>query len=224
MEPLYYQTPYVKEFDAIVTACRPAKHGFEVELSQTGFYPEGGGQPSDTGRIGEVHVTHVEEKHGVVVHETDAPLEVGSTVHAAIDWEQRFSNMQQHTGEHIISGLIHAAYGYDNVGFHMGHDEVTVDLNGPLNWEQLKEIEKKANAVVWANLPAQVTYPGGGIENDRLPQQERADRSGPHRRDSGGGYLCLLRHTRGLHGRDRRDQGAFPDELQGRRAFLHALW
>ena len=82
MEPLYYQTPYVKEFDAIVTACRPAKHGFEVELSQTGFYPEGGGQPSDTGRIGEVHVTHVEEKHGVVVHETDAPLEVGSTVHA----------------------------------------------------------------------------------------------------------------------------------------------
>ena len=160
MEPLYYQTPYVKEFDAIVTACRPAKHGFEVELSQTGFYPEGGGQPSDTGRIGEVHVTHVEEKHGVVVHETDAPLEVGSTVHAAIDWEQRFSNMQQHTGEHIISGLIHAAYGYDNVGFHMGHDEVTVDLNGPLNWEQLKEIEKKANAVVWANLPVQVTYPG----------------------------------------------------------------
>ena len=147
-------------FDAIVTACRPAKHGFEVELSQTGFYPEGGGQPSDTGRIGEVQVTHVEEKHGVVVHETDAPLEVGSTVHAAIDWEQRFSNMQQHTGEHIISGLIHAAYGYDNVGFHMGHDEVTVDLNGPLNWEQLKEIEKKANAVVWANLPVQVTYPG----------------------------------------------------------------
>ena len=160
MEPLYYQTPYVKEFDAIVTACRPAKHGFEVELSQTGFYPEGGGQPSDTGWIGEVHVTHVKEKHGVVVHETDAPLEVGSTVHAAIDWEQRFSNMQQHTGEHIISGLIHAAYGYDNVGFHMGHDEVTVDLNGPLNWEQLKEIEKKANAVVWANLPVQVTYPG----------------------------------------------------------------
>lgn len=160
MEPLYYQTPYVKEFDAIVTACRPAKHGFEVELSQTGFYPEGGGQPSDTGRIGEVYVTHVEEKHGVVVHETDAPLEVGSTVHAAIDWEQRFSNMQQHTGEHIISGLIHAAYGYDNVGFHMGHDEVTVDLNGPLNWEQLKKIEQKANAVVWANLPVQVTYPG----------------------------------------------------------------
>ena len=143
MEPLYYQTPYVKEFDAIVTACRPAKHGFEVELSQTGFYPEGGGQPSDTGRIGEVHVTHVEEKHGVVVHETDAPLEVGSTVHAAIDWEQRFSNMQQHTGEHIISGLIHAAYGYDNVGFHMGHDEVTVDLqDGYLTISAAKGLDK----------------------------------------------------------------------------------
>ena len=142
MEPLYYQTPYVKEFDAIVTACRPAKHGFEVELSQTGFYPEGGGQPSDTGRIGEVPVPHVEEIAGVGVQESDAPLEVGSSVLAAIDREQRFSNMQQHTGEHIISGLIHAAYGYDNVGFHMGHDEETVDLNGPLNWEQLKEIEK----------------------------------------------------------------------------------
>ena len=143
MEPLYYQTPYVKEFDAIVTACRPAKHGFEVELSQTGFYPEGGGQPSDTGRIGEVHVTHVEEKHGVVVHETDALLEVGSTVHAAIDWEQRFSNMQQHTGEHIISGLIHAAYGYDNVGFHMGHDEVTVDLqDGYLTISAAKGLDK----------------------------------------------------------------------------------
>ncbi len=160
MEPLYYQAQYVKEFDAEVTVCRPGKHGFEVELSQTGFYPEGGGQPSDTGWIGAVRVTHVEEKNGVVLHETDAPLEPGSRVHAVLDWPQRFSNMQQHTGEHIVSGLIHAAYGYDNVGFHMGQDEVTVDLNGRLDWEQLKEIERKANQVVWENRPVLVSYPG----------------------------------------------------------------
>lgn len=139
--------------------------------------------------------------------------------------QQRFSNMQQHTGEHIISGLIHAAYGYDNVGFHMGHDEVTVDLNGPLNWEQLKEIEKKANAVVWANLPVQVTYPGEE-ELKTIDYRSKKELTGQVRivEIPGAGYLCLLRHTRGLHGRDRRDQGAFLDELQGRRAFLHALW
>ena len=117
MKKLYYNSAYIRTFEAKVLSCTEGKKGYEVVLDQTAFYPEGGGQPSDTGRIGEVHVTHVEEKHGVVVHETDAPLEVGSTVHAAIDWEQRFSNMQQHTGEHIISGLIHAAYGYDNVGW-----------------------------------------------------------------------------------------------------------
>ena len=98
MEPLYYQTPYVKEFDAIVTACRPAKHGFEVELSQTGFYPEGGGQPYDMGILGGAHVTAVHDVKGEIVHYTDAPLAVGETVTGKINWDRRFQNMQGHSG------------------------------------------------------------------------------------------------------------------------------
>ena len=159
MEPLYYQTPYVKEFDAIVTACRPAKHGFEVELSQTGFYPEGGGQPSDTGYLNDVKVKEVHEKEGELLHYTDKPLEAGTEVQGRIDWARRFDLMQQHSGEHMVSGLIHEAYGYDNVGFHMGSDTITIDLNGPLDEAQLAEIERKTNQKIWEDTQIKIIYP-----------------------------------------------------------------
>ena len=101
----------------------------------------------------------VHEKDGTVIHYTDRELSVGEEVTGRIDWEARFSNMQQHSGEHIVSGLIHSAYGYDNVGFHMGREEMTIDLNGPMSWEELMEIEEKANRAVWANIPLKITYP-----------------------------------------------------------------
>lgn len=159
MEPLYYQSPYVKEFEAEVIFCREGKKGYEIALTQTGFYPEGGGQPSDTGCLGAVRVKEVHEKDGQILHYTDEPLTPGSKVAGHVDWEERYSNMQQHSGEHIVSGLIHKYYGFDNVGFHMGKDEVTIDLSGVLTWEQLMEIEREANEIVYENLPVCVTYP-----------------------------------------------------------------
>ena len=136
MEKLYYRTPYVKCFDSVVVSCQQGKHGYEVMLEQTGFYPEGGGQPSDTGILGGRRVLEVHERNGEILHYTDGPLDIGSQVTGEIDWDRRYSNMQQHTGEHLLSGLVHHHYGYDNVGFHMGENEVTVDFNGPLTMEQ----------------------------------------------------------------------------------------
>ena len=116
MEKLYYRRPYVKSFEAVVTDCRTGKNGrFQVTLDRTGFYPEGGGQPGDTGSLGSVKVLDVHEKAGEIIHETDGPLEAGTAVTGTIDWERRFGYMQNHSGEHIFSGLVHKKYGFDNV-------------------------------------------------------------------------------------------------------------
>lgn len=171
MEKLYYTEPYRKIFTARVISCIQAKKGFEIELDCTAFYPEGGGQPADTGRLELVTeqetleasagaiVSDVHERDGKIFHYTDQEFPVGAEVRGTIDWERRFTNMQQHSGEHIVSGLIHSTFGYDNVGFHMGKEEMTIDLNGPLTWEQLMEIEMRANQAVWDNLPVEITYP-----------------------------------------------------------------
>ena len=104
------------------------KKGFHIILDESAFYPEGGGQPSDTGYLNDVKVKEVHEKEGELLHYTDQPMEAGTEVQGRIDWARRFDLMQQHSGEHMVSGLIHEAYGYDNVGFHMGSDTITIDL------------------------------------------------------------------------------------------------
>lgn len=160
MEKLYYKLPYIKEFDAVVQICEPGKkERYEVVLDRTGFYPEGGGQPSDQGILGGVRVLEVHEKGGRIVHETDGPLEPGAAVRGCIQWESRYRNMQQHTGEHILSGIIHSRFGYDNVGFHMGSEAVTVDFNGILTPEELEEAEEAANHIIYANVPVATRYP-----------------------------------------------------------------
>lgn len=136
-----------------------AKKGYDVVLDQTVFFPEEGGQPCDKGTIGGEPVLAVKEKDGVIYHTMAQPPQVGDTVECVIDWPHRFSLMQNHSGEHVVSGLIHAAYGYDNVGFHMGSDVITLDLNGVLTKEQVREIEQKANQVVWANVPVSTMFP-----------------------------------------------------------------
>ena len=157
---LYYQSPYVKSFMCTVTSCEEGKKGtWTVTLNQTGFYPEGGGQPSDTGTLNGIPVVYVHEKDGKILHELEAPLEPGTLAQGIVDWQKRYDNMQQHTGEHILSGLVHKHFGYDNVGFHMGAEEVTVDFNGILTQEQLDELEDEANALVYANVPVKVLYP-----------------------------------------------------------------
>ncbi len=159
-EKLYYQDSHRFAFDAVVIDCREEKKGYSVVLDRTAFFPEGGGQLADTGTLGGVRVTDVHEKGGEIRHYTDAPLTVGDYVHGEIDREQRLRRMQNHSGEHILSGLVHNAYGYDNVGFHMGAECMIIDFSGELSWEQLMELETKANEVVRRNLPLHIWFPG----------------------------------------------------------------
>lgn len=156
---LYYEDVYKKEFTATVIECREQKKGYAVVLDESAFYPEGGGQPSDVGTLGDAKVTEVHEKDGELLHYTDKALEVGAKVEGKIDWARRFDLMQQHSGEHMVSGLIHEAYGYDNVGFHMGSDTITIDLNGPLDETQLAEIERKTNQKIWEDTQIKIIYP-----------------------------------------------------------------
>ena len=158
-EKLYYQDPYLTTFTARVLTCEPAKTGFLVTLDRTAFYPEGGGQPADHGTLGAAAVTDVHEKDGVIFHTCDAPVETGVAVEGSIDWPRRFDHMQQHSGEHILSGLLCALYDCNNVGFHLGADTVTIDYDRELTWEQVLEAEKQANETIWKNTPAEITFP-----------------------------------------------------------------
>lgn len=158
-EKLYYQDSHLRSFQAQVLACEPSKHGYDVILDRTAFYPEGGGQPGDIGTLGGVRVHDTHERDGAVVHYCDAPLTVGKQVNGEIDWQRRFSLMQLHSGEHLVSGIIHRRFGYENVGFHMGADMMTIDLSGMLTAEDLRQIEREANEAVWRDLPTQITWP-----------------------------------------------------------------
>ena len=156
---LYYEDSHLQTFSATVRSCQPANGGFEIILDATAFYPEGGGQPCDLGTLDSVQVLDVKERNGEIIHLCDAPLEAGAQVAGQIDWGRRFDHMQQHSGEHIVSGLIHGTYGYHNVGFHMGKGLVTIDFDGQLTWLQLMEIERQANRIIWENRKVKIWYP-----------------------------------------------------------------
>ena len=158
-EKLYYQDPFMGEFTATVLACEAGKTGFQVVLDRTAFYPEGGGQPADHGTLGGSNVTDVHEKDGVIFHTCDQAVEIGETVTGRIDWARRFDHMQQHSGEHIISGILCRDYRCDNVGFHMGADTVTIDYNADISWEQALDAQRKANEVIWADQATEIAYP-----------------------------------------------------------------
>ncbi len=160
MKRLFQENPYQVEFLASVCSCVPLGEQFAVTLDATCFYPEGGGQPADTGTLGHARVLDVHEKGEAIVHTTDAALAVGETVAGKIDWPRRFSLMQHHTGEHIVSGIVHRLFKLDNVGFHMGSAMVTVDFNGALSAEQLAAVELEANRMIFANIPVRADYPG----------------------------------------------------------------
>lgn len=156
---LYYEDVYKKEFTAKVLECREEKKGFQILLDESAFYPEGGGQPSDTGFLNDVKVTEVHEKEGELLHYTEEAIQPGTEVRGKIDWARRFDLMQQHSGEHMVSGLVHEKYGYDNVGFHMGSDVITIDFSGILSEEQMAEIEEQVNLKIWEDAPVEIFYP-----------------------------------------------------------------
>ena len=156
---LYYEDCHTAQFTARVTDCRETTRGWEVTLDATAFYPEGGGQACDLGILGGAAVLDVQERGEDVVHTCDAPLGPGTEVAGQIDWARRFDLMQQHTGEHIVSGVIHRRYGYHNVGFHMGADVITIDFDGVVPGEDLPSIEAEVNEALWKNLPVRCWYP-----------------------------------------------------------------
>ena len=156
---LYYADSHLKEFSATVTGCTEAKGGWAVTLDATAFYPTGGGQNCDLGTLGGVNVLDVKEQGEEIIHLCDAPLEIGGTVAGSIDWERRFDHMQQHSGEHLVMGQVYQKFGYHNVGFHMGTGIVTIDLDGPVTWDELLEIERKVNRIIWENRPVKTWYP-----------------------------------------------------------------
>ena len=165
MRKLFYENSHLQEFTATVTGCRQTEKGWLVTLDATAFYPEGGGQACDIGTLGGVNVLDVREKENEILHLCDGALEVGSEVFGKIDWQHRFDLMQQHTGEHIVSGLLHEKFGYHNTGFHVGKNVMEVDFDGPISPEDLAQIERRANEAIWANLPVKCWIP----EPEELP-------------------------------------------------------
>ena len=159
-EKLYEADAYLRSFTATVLSCDAAKGCWAVTLDRTAFYPEGGGQPGDAGTLGGVQVLDTHAAGGAgVQHLCAGPLPVGETVEGEIDWARRFDHMQQHSGEHIVSGLICAAKHCSNVGFHLGAESVVIDFDAALTPAELGEIEAAANAVIWENRPILVSYP-----------------------------------------------------------------
>ena len=177
IERLYYTDAYQTSFNATVVDCLPRKKGWAVVLDKTCFYPEGGGQPGDRGFLNDIPVTDTQEKEGQVLHYTDTPMEIGTSVAGRIDWERRFDLMQQHSGEHMVSGVINRRWGYDNVGFHMGADMITIDFSGILTEQQLLEVELEVNQRIWQNLAVKCYYPSPEELKD-IPYRSKKELSG----------------------------------------------
>ncbi len=173
-EKLYETDSHIKSFEASVVKSGERGGKFYAVLDKTAFFPEGGGQASDKGKIGNVNVYDVQIIDGEILHYTDEKVEESIDVNCRIDWKRRFRNMQNHSGEHILSGIIHKLYGYDNVGFHLGEDYVTMDISGVLDRTQLCEIERMANEAVYENAAFTAYYPTA----DELVKTDYRSKSG----------------------------------------------
>ena len=138
-ETLYYKNAYLTDFSSTVVDCIKQGEIYKIVLADTAFYPEGGGQPSDRGTLNDLEVIDVKKKDGVIFHYLNSSLEIGQKVQGKIDFDRRFDFMQQHSGEHIFSGIVHSMFGYENIGFHLDDDYVTLDFSGPLT---LQDVEK----------------------------------------------------------------------------------
>ena len=230
-EKLYYEDVEQLTFTARVLSCEARGDHFEAVLDRTAFFPEGGGQPADQGTLGNVRVLDVHEKHGEVVHLTDAELIPGELVTGQVDGIRRRDMMQQHSGEHIFSGLVHRLFGYDNVGFHMGSEAVTMDFNGPISEEDADRIETLANEVIWSDVPVRVYTPSpadvemlvyrskkkleGEVRIVEIPGVDMCACCGTHVQRTGSiGLLKVL-------GVQKYKKGVRVSILCGRRALLH---
>ena len=174
---LFYKDAYLKECDTKVVSCVKDKDLYKVILEETIFYPEGGGQSSDLGMINDAKVTNVKRENDEIVHYVDKPLNINENVYLKIDWNRRFDHMQNHTGEHILSGTIHKLYGYENVGFHMDEEKIQADYDGILKEEDIEKIEFLINDAIHQNIPVVETYPDNQ-ELEKLEFRSKKELSG----------------------------------------------
>ena len=158
-EKLYDIDSHLREFTATVIDSFEKADGYFTILDRTAFFPEGGGQASDIGFINDVEVYDVHIQDGIIYHYTVKPFKKGETVVGKLNFERRFDYMQQHSAEHIVSGVAHKLYGCENVGFHLGADIVTLDFDKPLTREQIIRIEELANESVYSNVNINTYYP-----------------------------------------------------------------
>lgn len=156
---LYENDSYIKEFTATVLSCEEKDGAYFVVLNETAFFPEGGGQDADKGKIGDADVLDVQIKNDVIYHKVNKSFNENEEVTCVLDWETRFSRMQNHTGEHIVSGVIHSLFGYNNVGFHMNDTLITLDVDGPLTEDDIKAVELKSNKAIYDNKKITAIYP-----------------------------------------------------------------
>lgn len=201
-ERLFDKNSKLNIFEATVLSCKQTENGkYAVILDKTAFFPNEGGQTCDTGKIGGISVVSVDEKDGIITHTLDHPLEIGETVHGEIDFEPRFKKMQNHTAEHIVSGIIHRLFDFDNVGFHLGDGYMTADFNGDLTEKDITEVEALANRAVFECHPIRAYYPSAEelkmleyrskldlTENVRIVEIEGVDRCAccaPHVENTG---------------------------------------
>lgn len=194
---LYYEDSHLAVFPATVVSCTQAEEGYEVLLDQTAFFPGGGGQAPDTGMLGLAKVIGARERDGEVIHFTDRALPVGMAVEGRLNWNQRHRRMQNHSGEHLLSGVIHQRFGYENVGFHMGEDCVTVDYSGELTTGQLYEIERECNLAIAKNVPVRCEFPDKAVL-DTMDYRSKKELSGDVRIVTVEGYdvcACCAPHV-----------------------------
>ena len=157
-ERLYNQNAYLRTFQARVLSVSEGKGGYLVETDATAFFPEGGGQGADRGTLGGFEVLDVQEREGRVFHLLGGAPRVGDIVSGEVDFALRFERMQCHTGEHIVSGVLHRLCGAENVGFHLG-DIVTLDIDVVVDRATLDRTEDLANEAVFKNIPVEISYP-----------------------------------------------------------------
>ncbi|MFR3290075.1 MAG: alanyl-tRNA editing protein [Lachnospiraceae bacterium] len=161
-EKLYYQNGHLARFTARVLSCARDEKGWAVKLDRTAFFPGGGGQEADEGELSGLNLLGLREEGEDVVHLVPEPLEPGALVEGKLNWPLRFARMQGHSGEHILSGTVHRLFGCDNVGFHMGEEDITIDFNAELSREDLARAELETNRAVWRNVPVRTLLPSPG--------------------------------------------------------------